>query len=130
MTTAEGEGQKLDPRLRYLAQIGASMFGISQLASKIASSQELLRFLEEDKIKALQILTDGQNLKMLLGIGIPPKNIMNVIYIKNVTKDTEITMQNIRSVIQITNIVESSPIVSLHNLVQKCFFRLIEEEAP
>lgn len=65
MATAEGEGgQKLDPRIKYLASIGASMFGISQLAPKIAQSPDILRFLEEDKKKAVQILTDGQNLKI------------------------------------------------------------------
>lgn len=60
MATSSGEeGQKLDPRVKYLATVGASMFGIPQMAPKIAQSEEILRFLEEDKQKALQILTDG-----------------------------------------------------------------------
>lgn len=55
---------------------------------------------------------------------------MNVVFLKNLTNETEVTMQNIRSVVQVTNIVDSSPIVSLHNMVQKIFFPLIQEEAP
>lgn len=120
----------MDPRIKYLATVAASMFGVQNLAPKIAQSDELLRFLEEEKIKALQILTDGQNLKVLLGLGIPPKDIMNVTFLKNLTNENEINMKNIRSCVQVTNIIDSSPIVSLHNLVQKIFYPLIQEEAP
>lgn len=43
----------MDPRTKYLATVAASMFGVQGLAPKIAQSEELLRFLEEDKVKAL-----------------------------------------------------------------------------
>jgi len=77
-----------------------------------------LRFLEEGKLKALTIFTNETKVKIMLGVGIPPENIMNVTFLKNLSNEqSEITMQNIRTVIQVTNIVDSSPVVTLHNMM-------------
>jgi hypothetical protein len=43
----------VDPRVKYLANVAASIFGIMQLAPKIAQSNDVLKFLEEENAKVM-----------------------------------------------------------------------------
>lgn len=47
-----------DPRCAYIANIAASMFGVPQIAQKIAQAPELTKFLNEISSKVFQIIFD------------------------------------------------------------------------
>jgi len=76
----------VDPRVKYLANVAASIFGIMQLAPKIAQSNDVLKFLEEENAKVMQIFTNGESVKVnVSSVGIPPANIMECTFIKNMS---------------------------------------------
>ena len=79
-----------DPRSQYLATAAAGLFGVPELAAKIAAAPELAMFLNELNIKALQIITNGKSLKCLAGqVAEPPQGTMEVHFVKLDNEDID-----------------------------------------
>lgn len=72
-----------DPRSIYLANAAAHMVGTAALAPKIAASPEVAMFLNEQNVTALQLLTDGKNLRCFAGqVAEPPPELKEVHFVK------------------------------------------------
>jgi hypothetical protein len=66
-----------------LANAAAGLFGVPELADKVASAPELSMFLNELNVKALQIITNGKSVKCLAGqVAEPPQGTMEVHFVK------------------------------------------------
>jgi hypothetical protein len=106
-----------------LANAAAGLFGVPELAAKIAVAPEIAMFLNELNIKALQIITNGKSLKLLAGqVAEPPQGTMEVHFVKLDNED--IDHKRIQHQILVSSIRQNT-IGSLYALISKIYVPLL-----
>jgi len=86
-----------------VARCASSLFGAPALEGQIADSPEVGQFLNEVSCKTLQIITDGQGLKLLAKkTALPPEGMLECHFIK--TSDEPLTAQNVSSNVLVASI--------------------------
>jgi hypothetical protein len=101
------------------------MFGVPDLALKIAAAPELAMFLNELNVKALQIITNGKSFKCIAGqVAEPPEKTMEIHFVKLDNED--IDASKIQSQVLVSSIRQSS-ISSLYALISKIYVPLLRQ---
>ena len=108
-----------DPRSAYIAQTAAALFGLPQLAAQIAQATEVVKFLNENNTKVLQIISDGKAFKCLVNqVANPPQGALECHFIK-VGKD-EIKQETIMHQLLVSTIRGSS-VQALHSYISTIY---------